>query len=151
MRTGKRDAMDRPLPPSLVYATALTCAVLAAIATQIQLTYAGYNLTRLWQNLFSAGAMQLGTAGPWWAIAAAAFIVGGITAAALSRLAPPWRRFRFLRWLGGAALVWLLANVGHHLGGLPPEQLGTNTAIGLAVIGIAVFMGFCGAYLTVRR
>lgn len=151
MDTGKRDATDRPLPPILVYATALTCGVLAAIAMQIQLTYAGYNLTGLWQSLFSTGAMQLRTAGPWWAIAAAAFVVGGITAAALSCLAPPWRRFRVLRWVGGAALVWLLANVGHHLGGLSPEQPGANTAISLAAVGISVFMGFCGTYLTVRR
>src|SRR5438552_9939580 len=108
MRNGKREISEPPLPATLIYSTALTCGVLAAIAAQIQLNRAGFDLIGLWQNLLSMRAMQLRTAGPWWAIAGSAFIVGGMTAAALSRLSLPWRRFRLLRWIAGAAVVLLL-------------------------------------------
>jgi len=60
------------LPATLVYGTALTCGLLAAIAVQIQLNRAGFDFVSLWQNLFPSGAMQLRTAGPWWAPAPAA-------------------------------------------------------------------------------
>ena len=108
MPTGKRDKFDVPLPTTLVYATALTCGVLAAMALQIQLGHSGYDLVGLWRDPSSLRAMQLRTAGPWWAIVGLAFIVGGVTAAALSRLPLPWRRFRLLRWVAGAILVLLL-------------------------------------------
>jgi hypothetical protein len=140
-----------PLPPILVYATALTCGVLAAIATQIQLTYAGYDLGGLWQSLVSTGAVQLRTAGPWWAIAAAAFIISGIVAAALSRVALPWLRLRALRWLGGAVLVLVLADIGHHAGELSQEHTGLNVAISLTAVTIAAVMSLCGTYLTARK
>src|SRR6266849_10478629 len=118
MRNSKREISDVPLPATLIYSTALTCGMLAAIAVQIQLNRAGFDLIGLWQNLSSTRAMQLRTAGPWWAIAGLAFIVSGITAAALSRLALPWRRFRLLRWAMGASIVFLLADIGHHSAGL---------------------------------
>src|SRR5258708_6216892 len=108
---------EAPLPATLVYTTALTCGVLAAIAVQAQLKRAGFDLIGLWQNLSSVRAMQLRTAGPWWAVAGLAFIVSGITAAALSRLSLPWRRFRLLRWAAGAAIVFLLADIGQHSAG----------------------------------
>jgi hypothetical protein len=73
------------LPPALIYAAALTCGVLAALALQIYLSSAGFDLAGLWENLFASSARQLRTAGPWWAIAGVAFVTGGITAAALSR------------------------------------------------------------------
>ena len=105
MRNGKRELSGAPLPVTLVYGTALTCGVLAAIAVQIQLSRAGFDFISLWQNLFSSRAMQLRTAGPWWAIAGMAFIVSGAVAAALSRVTLPWRRLRLLRWAAGAVVV----------------------------------------------
>jgi hypothetical protein len=81
MPNPKRPPADLALAPALVYATASTCGVLAALALQIQLSRAGFDLLGLWQNLSSSRAMQLRSAGPWWAIAAVAFVVGGVIAA----------------------------------------------------------------------
>src|SRR6516225_8186184 len=111
MVDNKRELSSVPLPPTLIYATALTCGVLAAIGLQLALNRAGYDLVSLGRNLLSPRAMQLRAAGPWWAIAGVAFIVSGVTAAALSRLPLPWRRFRLLRWAAGAAIVFLLADL----------------------------------------
>jgi hypothetical protein len=151
MPNSKRAISGVPLPATLIYATALTCGMLAAIAVQIQLNRAGFDLIGLWQNLFSTRAMQLRTAGPWWAIAGLAFIVSGMTAAALSRLALPWRRFRLLRWAAGAAIVFLLADVGHHSAGLAGVDAGANAIASLAALVMAALMALCGAYFTVRR
>jgi hypothetical protein len=76
----------------LVYAGAVTCGVLAALALQIYLSAGGFDLGALWEGLMTAKGRQLRTTGPWWAIAAMAFAVSGATAAALSRLPCPWRR-----------------------------------------------------------
>jgi hypothetical protein len=151
MRNSKREIFEVPLPATLVYATALTCGMLAAIAVQIQLNRGGFDLIGLWQNLFSTRAMQLRTAGPWWAIAGFAFIVGGISAAALSRFPLPWRRFRLLRWVMGAAIVFILADIGHHSAGLAPAAAGANAIASLGALVIAALMALCGAYFTVRR
>ena len=70
----------------LVYAGAVTCGVLAALALQIYLSAAGFDLGALWEGLMAAKGRQLRTTGPWWAITAMAFAVSGATAAALSRL-----------------------------------------------------------------
>jgi hypothetical protein len=151
MSNGKREKLDLPLPTTLVYATALTCGILAAMAVQIQLGRAGYDLIGAWHNLASLRAMQLRTAGPGWAILGSAFIVGGVTAGALSRLPPPWRRFRLLRWLAGAALVFLLADIGHHAAELAGKETGANVIASLGAMGVAALMALGGAYLTVRR
>jgi hypothetical protein len=151
MRNGKREISDVPLPATLVYTTAMTCGVLAAIAVQLQLNRSGFDLIGLWKNLSSARAMQLRTAGPWWAIAGLAFIVGGITAAALSRFSLPWRRFRLLRWAAGAAIVFLLADTGQHSAGLSRVDAGANAAADLGALLVAALMALCGAYFTVRR
>jgi hypothetical protein len=154
MRNIKREKSEPALPATLVYATALTCGVLAAIAVQIQLSLAGFDFVGLWRSLIATGsarAMELRTTVPWWATAGAAFIVSGITAAALSRLALPWRRFRLLRWVAGAAIVYLLAHIGHHSGGLARVDASVNIVVSLAVLALAAVMALCGAYLTVRR
>jgi len=151
MPTGKRDKFDVPLPTKLVYGTALTCGVLAAMALQIQLGHSGYDLVGLWRDPSSLRAMQLRTAGPWWAIVGFAFIVGGVTAAALSRLPLPWRRFRLLRWVAGAILVLLLAETGHRATELTGKDAGATVVASLAVLAIAALMALGGAYLTVRR
>jgi hypothetical protein len=151
MRNSKREISEVPLPASLIYSTALTCGMLAAIAAQIQLNRAGFDLIGLWQNLFSTRAMQLRTAGPWWAIAGSAFIVGGITAAALSRLSLPWRRLRLLRWAAGAAIVFVLADIGQHSAGLAGVDAGANVIASFAALVIAALMALGGAYFTVRR
>ena len=134
-----------------IYTTALTCGVLAALTLQIQLGAAGLDFVGLWRNLLLSEALQLRTAGPWWAIASLAFVVGGASAAALSRFPPPWRRFRLLRWLAGTAIVLLLAHVGH--GARAPEAVpaGAHVAATLGALGVAGVMAIAGAYVTARR
>ena len=147
----KHELSSVPLPPTLIYATALTCGVLAAIGLQLYLNRAGYDLVSLWQNLLSPRAMELRTAGPWWAIAGVAFIVSGATAAALSRLPLPWRRFRLLRWVAGAAIVFVLADLGRSSAGTARVDAGANAFASLGALALAALMGLCGAYFTARR
>ena len=78
MQTPKRDISAVALPPALIFTSALTCGVLAALALQIYLGQAGFDLATLGQNLLGAGTRQLRTTGPWWAIAGLAFVTGGI-------------------------------------------------------------------------
>ena len=151
MVNSKREFSSVPLPPTLIYGTALTCGVLAAIGLQAYLSRAGYDLVSLWQNLLSPRAMQLRTAGPWWAIAGISFVVSGITAAALSRLPLPWRRFRLLRWTAGAAIVFLLAHLGHSSADTVRSDPGANLFASMAALAVAAVMSLCGAYFTARR
>jgi hypothetical protein len=146
VQNGKRE-----IPAALVYGTALTCGVLAAMAVQIQLSHAGFDFLDLWHSLFSGRAIQLRTAGPWWAMAGVAFVVSGAVAAALSRVPPPWHRLRLLRWLAGAAIVLLLSDTGHRASALPPAEAAAQTSASLGVLAIAAIMALCGAYLTARR
>ena len=106
MQSPKRELARIELPRVLIYTTALTCGVLAALALQIHLSRAGLDLVGLWDSLLSTKTLQLRTAGPWWAIGGTAFIASGATAAALSRLPLPWRRFRLLRWAAGAGALY---------------------------------------------
>jgi hypothetical protein len=139
------------IPRGLIYTSALTCGVLAALALQIYLNRAGFDLVGLWGNLLSAKALQLRTAGPWWATAGLAFLVSGATAAVLSRAPLPWRRFRLLRWLAGAGIVALLADVGHMAAAPEGVSVGGNVAATLGALGLAALMALFGAYFTVRR
>jgi len=152
MQSPKRDLSSIALPPGLIYATALTCAVLAALALQIYLRGAGFDFASLWgENAFGGSARELRTTGPWWAIAGIAFVTGGVIAAALSRFPPPWRRLRLLRWVAGAALVLLLAQVGHPSAAPEGVGPGAHVAASLAALVLAAVMGLLGAYVAVRR
>jgi hypothetical protein len=151
MQTPKRDISAVALPPALIFTTALTCGVLAALALQIYLSQAGFDFAALWQNLLGAGARQLRTTGPWWAIAGLAFVTGGIIAAALSRLPLPWRRHRPLRWTAGALLVLLLAHIGHSDTAHATVGPGANVAVALAALVTAALFAALGAYLAMRR
>jgi hypothetical protein len=151
MQTPKRDISAVALPPALIFTTALTCGVLAALALQIYLSQAGFDFAALWQNLLGAGARQLRTTGPWWAIAGLAFVTGGIVAAALTRLPPPWRRHRPLRWTAGALLVLLLAHIGHSATAPQAVGPGANVAVALTALVVAALFAALGAYLAMRR
>jgi hypothetical protein len=144
------------LPQALTYCAAVTVGILAALAVQIWLGRAGFDLVALWQDAFSTKAVQLRSAGPWWAMAGAAFIAAGATAAALSRLPPPWSRFRLLRWVLGAAVIFVLADIGHSAGLAPSGAAqaaapAAQAAASLTALLLAAPLALCGAYFTVRR
>jgi hypothetical protein len=146
--------LEAPPAPSsrvLTLVTALTCGVLAAMALEIYLSHIGYDLVTGWTNLMASRAMQLRTAGPWWAIAGLAFVVGGAVGAALSRAPAPWRRFRLLRWIAGALIVYLLAAIGGSAGEASTAAAGPQVVATLSAMTAAALMALCGAYFTVRR
>ena len=143
---------ERPagrLPPALIFTTALTCGVLAALALQIYMSRIGFDVAPLWESLF-ANARQLRTTGPWWATAGLAFAAGGAVAAALTRARLPWRRLRLVRWTVGAILVLVLADVGHSSS---PEAAGAGVTVParLVAAGIATVMAALGAAFAMRR
>lgn len=138
------------LPPILVWAVALSCGVLAALAVQIYLGWAGFDLAALWQS--SAGGSELRTTGPWWAIAGSGFLAGGAVAAALSRLPLPWHRFRLPRWAAGALLVLLLAWIGgSEAAPAVAVAAGADVAVKLAALAVAALTAGIGALLALRR
>ena len=137
------------LPPTLVHATALTCGVLAALAMQIYLARFGFDVVTIWESLTSGRGLQLRTAGPWWAMAGTAFIVSGAIAAALSRLPLPWHRLRLLRWMAGAIIVFVLADIAHSA--TTHGSAGANLAATLAALGMATLMALLGAVFSGRR
>jgi len=144
---------ERPaarLPPALIFTTALTCGVLAALALQIYLSRIGFDVAPLWGSLF-ANARQLRTTGPWWASAGLAFAAGGAVAAALARSRPPFRRLRLLRWTAGAIIVVLLADIGHSSSAPEAAGAGETVAARLAAAGIATVMAALGAAFAMRR
>jgi hypothetical protein len=151
MPTASSDHSYAELPRALIYSTAITCGVLSALMLQIYLGRNGFDLVSLGNDVVSAKAPQLRAAGPWWAIAGLAFIVGGAAGAALSRFPPPWRRFRLLRWAAGAAIVVLMADIGHS-GGTPAGVApAAQLAASLAALAVAALMAMLGAYITTAR
>ena len=125
----KRDPSSGELPRPLIYATALTCGVLAAWRCRSTSARIGFDLVSLGQTLFSGAAPQLRTAGPGGRSPGLAFIVGG----ADRRRAQPASRCR-----GGAfaccagrpapASCSLLADIGHSRRG--PEAAGAGAHAG---------------------
>jgi len=142
----------RELPGILIYSAAITVGVLAALAVQVWFTHAGYDPAGLWRGLFSSRSLQLRAAGPLWVMAGASFVASGATAAALSRLPLPWRRWRNIRWASGIVLVFALAHVGH-LGAsaITEVRTGIQVAVSLGTLLVAAVMALLGSYLTARR
>jgi hypothetical protein len=153
VNTGKaqEELAGGALAPILVWAVALSCGVFAALALQIYLGAAGFDLATLWHNLSSAGGRDLRTTGPWWAIAGAGFLGGGAVAAALGRLPLPWQRFRLLRWAIGALLVLLLAWIGDSEPAPAAVGVGAEVGVRLAALGLGAIGAGIGAALALRR
>jgi len=151
MQTPIRELPRTQLPRPLIYVTAVACGVFAAMAMQILLRAAAIDLAASWQTLFSAQALQLRSAGPWWLMIGGGFLIGAATAAALSRLPLPWHRLRLLRWLLSALLVAGLAEVGHLASKVPAASGGAHLAVSLAALGGAALMALFGAHFAIRR
>ena len=147
MQNLQPDAARFELPRVLIYSAALTCGMLAALAVQIWLVRAGYDPAAV----LSTRSLQLRAAGPWWAIAGAAFIASGIAGACLNRWGSRLVPFRILRWSFAAVAVFGLAHIGHSAAGQTVGNAGAHVAASLAALAIAALLGLLGAYLTVRR
>jgi hypothetical protein len=146
MANPTRELASVDLPRGLIFTSAISCGVLAALAAQIYLRNHGYDLVSFWQNPQAAKALF-----PWWTVAGLAFVASGATGAVLSRLPSPWRRFRLLRWVAGIALVFFLAGIDHPAAAAPAASPGATTAANLAALGVAALMAMLGGYFTVRR
>jgi hypothetical protein len=146
-----RKVSPNELPRVLIYSTAITCAALSALMLQIQFERIGLALVSLGHDAFSGKMPKLRAAGPWWAMAALALIVGGAVGAALSRFPFPWHRFRVLRWLIGAIIVFILADIGHSAAAPPGVGAAAQLAVSLAALVLAALMGMLGAYITTGR
>jgi len=139
------------LPPVLVYVTGMCCGVLGAMAVQIMLARSGIELVDLWRNILTAQALQIRSAGAWWLMIGAAFLVSAVVVAALSRLPLPWLRFRLLRWILGTAIVFALGEAGHIASTAGGHGGGAQTLMTLASLGAAALVALFGAYFAIKR
>jgi hypothetical protein len=151
MKAPIRELPRTPVPRALIYATGICCGVLAAVAAQILVRRAGIELADVWRNIVSGQALQMRSAGPLWLIIGSAFLVGAIVVAALTRLPLPWHRFRLLRWVVGAAVVFALAEVGHMASVTASRGGGTNAAVTLATLCAAALVALFGGYFAAKR
>ena len=151
MQPSNRDSSPQELPRALLYCIAVSAGMLVALAVQISLSRAGIELSGVWRNLFSTQALQLRSAGAWWLIAGAAFLAGAVIAGLLNRFPPPWYGFRALRWLAAAAIVFVLADIGHSAAAPVARVPGAHVMASLAALCAAALMAAIGAYFTVRR
>jgi hypothetical protein len=151
MKAPIRELPRTDLPPALVYVTALVCGMLAAMVVEGLLGHSGIALAELWRDLGSADTPQMRSAGAWWLVVGSAFVVGAVTAAALSRLPLPWRQFRLLRWVLGAGLVFALAEAGHIAGETAVHSAGRHAAVTLVALCAVALMSLFGAYFAAKR
>jgi hypothetical protein len=135
----------------LIYVTAVTCGVLAAMVTQILLARSGIELAAVGRAVLTQGALQTRAAGAWWLMAGIAFLVGAVVAGALSRLPWPWQALRLVRWVLGAVVVYALAEAGHMASLAPEQPAPAHAAASLAALCAAALVAQFGAYFSVKR
>jgi hypothetical protein len=138
------------VPRALVLVTATTCGVLAAIAAQIVLARRGIELADMWREISGRG-FHLRAAGGWWMPPGSALLVGAVVAGALSRYPLPWVSFRLLRWIAGAALVGVLAHIGHGAAMKAGVSVGIHSAASFAAVCAAALTALFGAYFAAKR
>jgi hypothetical protein len=139
------------LPRVLVYSTAVICGVLAAMTAQILLAGAGADLGAMWRQVLSAQSAPLRAVGPWWLMVGSAFLAGILVATVLSRLPPPSRSSRMLRWVGGVAAVFALTGVGHLAAVMGGDGGGAHAAVTLGTLCVAALVALFGAHFAMRR
>ena len=151
MQIAIRELPRTELPRPLIYVTATTCGVLAAMVAQILLVRSGIEVAGAWRNLLWAEALQLRSAGAWWLTAGAAFLASAAVAGALSRLPLPWHRLRLLRWILGTAIVFALAEVGHSAAITSSQAIRAQVAVSLVALCAAALVAQFAAYFAVKR
>lgn len=145
-----RELPRTEVPRALVLATATTCGVLAAIAAQIVLAQRGIELAGVWREISTRG-FHLRAAGAWWMMAGSALLVGAAVAAALSRFPLPWLGLRVVRWIAGAALVGVLAHIGHAAAMKAGVAVGIHSAASFTAVCAAALTALFGAYFAAKR
>jgi hypothetical protein len=151
MQATIRELPHSDVPRTTVYATGITCGILAAIAVQILMSHSGIQLSTVWRSLRSDQGLQLQSASVWWLMAGSAFLAGVLVVASLSRLPLPWHSLRGLRWIAGAAVVFGLAEVGHIAGSVSAPVGGTHLVVTLVALFAASLISLFGAYFAIKR
>lgn len=150
MKAPIRELPRTEVPRTLVLVTATACGVLAAIAAQIVLAQRGIELAGVWREISTRG-FQLRAAGAWWTMMPTALVVGTVVAGALSRFPLPWVQFRLLRWIAGAAVVGILAHIGHGAAMNASAAVGVHSAASLGALCAAAVTALFGAYFAAKR
>lgn len=133
-----------------IFASAVTCGVLVAIAAGLVAERLGFGLASAWGHGFPTNSDAVRSALGWWTIGGAGF-VGSFVAFRL--LADPAERriVRVLAWLLGAALFVLLAGVEHIAPTTTPSSLVVTLAVDLATFALALATALCGGYFASGR
>jgi len=131
----------------LIYASALTCGVMAALARKIHLGHAGFDFVDLWQNMFSLGALQLPPPGPGGRSRAWPSSSRG-NRGGESACRCPGAVFACCDGRRARHRVRAAKSAIRRRRGRKP---GANVAANLAALCVAALMAMLGAYFTVRR
>ncbi|MGZ5829133.1 MAG: hypothetical protein ACXWJW_11430, partial [Xanthobacteraceae bacterium] len=117
----------KTLPRSLPLLVGITAGIFVAFVVEVQLNALDIRVATAWSQLTSGAPLRFASASVYWAIAGCSFVGGAIAAGLLVRFPPPWRNFRGLRWIIGAAIVFGLAVVAGEIE--PPHGVGLGTAV----------------------
>jgi hypothetical protein len=122
-----------------------TVGIYAAFIVLAELARRDMSVTSAWVQLTSGAPLHFASASVLWAIAGIAFIGGAAGGALMVRFPPPWRGFRLVRWIIGAAIVFGLALIAGEIE--PPHDVGNGTALvaNMAAISVGALMALLGA------
>lgn len=121
----------------LTMLTAITGGVLLVLALQAVLSARGLQIVDVWRDVMAGNPLTLRVASVWWVIAGSALVTGAVIARPLAMFPPPWRRYRVLRWIVGAVIVFALAHIGH--GAEVPH--GVSAVVYMMATTLAIIIG----------
>jgi hypothetical protein len=139
--------MDTDALRRLHYAAAIACGVFAALAVHIALTVVGAGLDAVLRDAGGGSRPQFVSALAWWAIAAAGFVGGWMTAAYLIAAA---RERAFVYRLAQRfliAVVFAVATAGGIMSKSGNAGGTLDVIAGLTALGLGLICAFCGARL----
>jgi hypothetical protein len=144
--------MAAPIPSTraLAILAGLTAGVLAAAVLLVMVSERGVQIVEFWRDQ-PVTAKRLQASMAWWSIALIAFVVGGVVARLISRIPPPWRTFRTLRWVLGGLTVFALAHVAHGIHPVEGVSPATQLLASLIALCLAAPMALFGAFFAARR
>jgi hypothetical protein len=139
------NAPANTLPRAIPLLVGTTVGVFAAFVVQAELAARDMHVASAWTQLTSGAPLHFASASVLWAIAGIGFIGGAVGGALMVRFPPPWRDFRVVRWIIGAAIIFGLALIAGEIE--PPQDVGAGTALAanMAAIGVAGLMALLGA------